>query len=389
MIRLLCALGIALLVSAAPARAADDFVLPTILPITGNAAFIGKARQATLQLVEGLVNQDGGINGHPLRIEFHDDQSTPQVTVQITNSIQASHPSAMLGASITGTCSAQMPLLTRAGPVAYCFSPGVHPPKGSYMFSVGVDTHEQIIVLFRAMQQRGWHRIAVITSTDATGQEVDEVFGALTGMPEFKDMEIVSASRFNLNDVTVAAQIERIKDSHPDALIAWTTGTAVAGIFKGLLQAGLDIPVVTSNGNMSNDVMRQFADFLPHTLLISSSVFAQHDGLFTLDPRVEARQKVYYDTMRKAGLPIDYLSAAVWDSTFLLVDVLRRLGVQATAAQVRDDIAGQSDFAGINGVYDFTRVPQRGLDASDCVIWRWDAPHQAWVAFSKPGGAKL
>jgi len=98
---------------------------------------------------------------------------------------------------------------------------------------------------------------------------------------------------------------------------------------------------------------------------------------------------VYYDTMRKAGLPIDYLSAAVWDSTFLLVDVLRRLGVQATAAQVRDDIAGQSDFAGINGVYDFTRVPQRGLDASDCVIWRWDAPHQAWVAFSKPGGAKL
>ena len=282
-----------------------------------------------------------------------------------------------------------MPLLTHAGPVAFCFSPGVHPPKGSYMFSVGIDTHEQIIVLFRTMQQHGWHRIAVLTSTDATGQEVEEAFSGITSNPEFKDMQIVSHTRFNLNDVTVAAQIERIKDSHPDALIAWTTGTAVAGIFKGLLQAGLDIPVATSNGNMSDKVMRQFADFLPHTLLIGSSVFAPHDGLFTLDPRVEARQKVYYDTMRKAGLPIDYLSAAVWDSTFLLVDALRRLGVQATAAQLRDDIAGQRNFAGINGVYDFTRVPQRGLDASDCVIWRWDAPHQTWAAFSRPGGAKL
>ena len=40
-------------------------------------------------------------------------------------------------------------------------------------------------------------------------------------------------------------------------------------------------------------------------------------------------------------------------------------------------------------IYDFKRVPQRGLDASDCVIWRWDAPSQAWVAFSKPGGASL
>jgi branched-chain amino acid transport system substrate-binding protein len=52
-------------------------------------------------------------------------------------------------------------------------------------------------------------------------------------------------------------------------------------------------------------------------------------------------------------------------------------------------LAGQTAWAGINGLYDFTRNPQRGLDAKDGVISRWDAKDARWVPVSLPGGKPL
>jgi branched-chain amino acid transport system substrate-binding protein len=386
----LCALLLAALalLPTIPAHA-QDHVIPVILPMSGNAAFIGQARRTTLELMQQMVNQTGGIDGHQLRFEFHDDQTTPQVTVQITNEVMASHPSVLLGSSITGMCNAEMPLVGRNGPFTYCFSPGVHPPEGNYMVSAGVDTHEQMRALFRYFHAHGLTRIATISSTDATGQEIEDAFDSLVKLPDMAGMEIVARTRFNLNDVSVSAQLGRIQAAQPQAMIAWTTGTAVAGIFKGMIQLGLDVPVATSNGNMSNAVMHQFQSFLPKQLLIPSPIFLPHEGLYQLDPRVEAKQAQYYEIMRKAGLPIDYLSAAVWDSTLLVVDALHQKGETATASQVHDYIANLTDFAGISGLYDFKRTPQRGLDVSNAAVNRWDAARDAWVPVSAPGGLPL
>ena len=62
---------------------------------------------------------------------------------------------------------------------------------------------------------------------------------------------MVERAHFNPGDVSVAAQIETIRGAKPQALVAWTTGTALATILKGIVQAGLDIPVATTDGNMS------------------------------------------------------------------------------------------------------------------------------------------
>ena len=66
--------------------------------------------------------------------------------------------------SIVAMCSAELPLL-RNGPFDYCFSPGMHPQPGSYMFSIGVDTRDLIQAVFRFLRESGITRIATITST--------------------------------------------------------------------------------------------------------------------------------------------------------------------------------------------------------------------------------
>ena len=64
-----------------------------------------------------------------------------------------------------------------------------------------------------------------------------------------RDVTVVDRAHFNITDVSVAAQIEHIKEANPQALLAWSSGSPIATVFKGIAQAGLDIPVATANSN--------------------------------------------------------------------------------------------------------------------------------------------
>ena len=73
----------------------------------------------------------------------------------------------------------------------------------------------------------------------------------------------------------------------------------------------------------------------------------------------------------------------------IVIDALRHLGTKATATQVRDYIEKLHDFAGVNGMYDFRRGDQRGLDPDSSVMVVWDKPDGKFVTVSKPGGQPL
>jgi len=166
--RALAVLACASLLAVFGAHAADPYKINVILPLTGGAAFLGKGEQQTLQLLQSTVNREGGISGQPLEFVFHDDQTNPQITVQIANGILAEKPAVMLGSSIVAMCNAMAPLL-KEGPFDYCLSPGVHPAPGSYQYSTSADTHALIEALVRYFRSSGKAKIAFMTSTDASG----------------------------------------------------------------------------------------------------------------------------------------------------------------------------------------------------------------------------
>jgi branched-chain amino acid transport system substrate-binding protein len=81
-------------------------------------------------------------------------------------------------------------------------------------------------VQLRYFHERGFKRIAVLSSTDATGQAFDNMIAVARAMPEFKDVTFVSYEHFNLNDVSVTAQVARIKAQAPQALMTFSVGPA-------------------------------------------------------------------------------------------------------------------------------------------------------------------
>src|ERR1700679_1298187 len=111
---------------------------------------------------------------------------------------------------------------------------------------------------------------------------------AVMGRREIKHLTLIDREHFNPTDLSVAAQIERIRASAAQAVIAGVTGSAAATILRGMVQAGLDIAVAPTGGHEVFAVMQQWKDFLPKGLVMASSVFPEHDGVWKLDPRVEA-----------------------------------------------------------------------------------------------------
>jgi len=85
----------------------------------------------------------------------------------------------------------------------------------------------------------------------------------------------------------------------------------------------------------------------------------------------------------------DVASALAWDPAMIVIDALRKLGPDATAVQLRDYIAQLKGFAGIDGIYDFTREAQRGLNLENAVVTLWDPGKKSWIPVSAPTGVPL
>ena len=172
------------------------------------------------------------------------------------------------------------------------------------------------------------------------------------------------------------------------AAIAWSTGSAVGTLFKAITAAGLDVPVGTTNGNMTYAQMQAFAAFLPRELYIPSAEWPPHPGR-SLPPAVEAAQARFFGAFQAAGLKPDASSTFSWDPAMLVVAALRDVGPDATPDALRDRLSRTKDAAGVNGLYDMARLPQRGLDIGSVVVTRWDAAAGAWQVVSQPRGKPL
>jgi hypothetical protein len=236
---------------------ASPYEINVILALTGAAAFIGTSEQKSLQLLEALTNKAGGIKGRPISFVIADDQSNPQVTVQLANQLIAKNVPVILGPTYTATCLAVGPLV-KTGPVDYCFSPSISPPAGSFQYSSTVSTRDDARALLHYYRDHGWTKIALITSTDASGQQFEGYFDAALKLPENAAMTAVTHEHFNPADLNITAQAERIKASGAQAMIGWTAGTPTGTLLRGLHDAGIDIPVASGNGNMIHAQLVQY-----------------------------------------------------------------------------------------------------------------------------------
>lgn len=382
-------LSLLLIVALVPlgARAAGEpVVVPVVLSTSGPFALIGKQQQTSLEALMATVNAGGGIGGRPLRFDFLDDGSTAANSVEITSRLVTQKVPVMIGPSFVATCRAVAPLVVN-GPVQYCMSPAGPTPQNGFSFVGGFSNADSVRVNLNYLRQRGWDRIAMLTPVDATGQEGEQDFNTGLALPENSGLTIVAREHFNITDISVGAQLARIQAAKPDVLIVWTTGAPLGNVLNGMKEAGVNLPVFTSWGNISYTAMDQFGNLAPAA------------GLYFTGPRFlaaallrgsdRAAVDTFVHAMDAAHVRPDAVLATEWDVGLVVVDALRHLDPNPTADQVRRYIESIHGLPGAASSFDFRDGSQRGITATTIVVARWDPTAKKFVAVSAPGGGPL
>lgn len=371
-----------------PAGAAGDAVeIPILVSETGPFAFIGKSEAASLRALEAAVNKSGGIKGRPLRFDIEDAQSNPQVALQLATQLMAKKPTVIMGPELGAGVNAIAPI-TKSDTVLYCYAPSIHPPAGSYVFSSGVSTTDLIFAGMRYLRSKGIHKIGVIATTDATGQDqLDQVENALRA-PENAALSIVANERYAISDLNVSAQVARIKAAGAEALFVGTTGTGFGTALHAVADVGLQIPVMTNAGNIIRAQMAAYAAFLPKDLYFTGFRFLEHS--IARNGPVKDAQTAFLAALKAQGVTRPDLGYNMaWDSTSVVVSAYRTFGPDMTAAQLHDYLEGLHGFAGTNGMMDYRDGSQRGIGLDAVVILRWNSAKDDWDPVSEAGGLPL
>jgi branched-chain amino acid transport system substrate-binding protein len=369
------------------ASAADPYQINTILSLTGNIAFVGSTQMQTLKALETQVNAAGGIRGRPLAFVFADDQSSAQAAVQLAHELIAKNVPIILGSSGPTACGAMAPLVAANGPVLYCLANGGDVVPGSYEFFTLMSYESQLAVAVRYFRERGLRRLAYIFATDAGGQGAEKALLTALTLPENKSIELVAQQHFSTGDASTAAQMARIQGEKPDALVAWATGGPAATLFRGARDIGLDVPTVSSPGNLTGAFLKQYASLLPPQLIFPAVPYYASGA--PTDPATKAAVAKLTSALEATGTEPDMIAISAWDPAMLLVDALRTLGLDASAPSLRTHLGNLRGWVGADGVYDFHATPQRGIGESNVVMVHWDVQRGSGMAVSNFGGVPL
>jgi branched-chain amino acid transport system substrate-binding protein len=373
------------LLSSARAAEPEPYELNAILSLSGTAAESGGEEAESLRTLAAVVNKAGGIRGRPLKFVIADDGSSPQVAVQLVNAVIAKKAPVFLGSSVTGTCSAMAPLVSATAPVMYCFAPGLNPPAGSYAFTASVNAYNLVKMVLNYARARGWNRIALLMTTDATGQELDRQFANVLAEPENRGISAVAHEHFTAADISVTAQVARIKALDPQMLVIWSIGTPFGTALRGVHDVGLQVPIMASAGDMTYAQMTQYAPFLTNETYFPATAAAIPAGMAPAGPVREAQER-FFSALHAAGIHPSFPHNLAWDPGMLIVGALRKIGPSATATQIRDYIENTHGLVGIDGVYDFSDGSQRGVSLNAARLYKWDAAKKDFVQVARGNG---
>jgi len=241
--------------------------------------------------------------------------------------------------------------------------------------------------VYKFLRLRGYTRIGIISATDATGQVSDQLSQAALARPENSTLSVAAFEHFNPTDISVSAQVARIKAGGAQAVVCFATGSGFGNVLHALNDAGLNVPVVTSAVNMNHTQLEQYESFLPKEVVFNTALFYARD-LVRGGP-LRAAIDEFYAGYRAAGIVPSPESSLSWDPAKIVVAALRALGPDATGDQIAEYIAQLHDFAGASGIYDFRSGDHHGLTDAALIFVKWQPAQKSFAVVTRPGGSPL
>lgn len=363
-----------LLCSAAlQAVAAEPIKLGAFFALSGPAANIGTPTKLVAQMVVDKINKEGGINGRPIELIVGDTESDPAKAAVIAKKfIFSDKVAAIIGPTSTAEGMSVKKIVEEAGIPIFMTVGGDPVIMGgnfgayTYIFKSPQRSSTAARKLYGYLKAKGLTKVALFTASDSFGKDG---LGWLEKLaPEF-GITFTAKESFGPSDTDMTAQLTKIKNSAPQAIVTWTIGPVGSIVAKNKAQLGISIPLFQCHGLPDPKYIElagkaSEGDRMPATKLMVG------DSLPNSDPQKKVIAEfthLYRDVyIHDKDFPINTHSGYAWDAITIVANAMKKAGTDPKA--LRAAIEETKAYVGVSGVYNLTPEDHNGLDVDSLVM---------------------
>jgi branched-chain amino acid transport system substrate-binding protein len=355
------------------AAAEDAIKIGAFFDLSGPASFIGTPTKLVATMAVDKINKEGGVNGRPIELIIGDTEGDPAKAVNIAKKfIYKDKVAAIIGPTRTGTGMAVKRII-HGGKVPTFMTVGGDPvimggPKlGPYDWVFKSPQRSSVAVkrLYMYLQEKGLTTIALLTASDGFGKDGSRWLTKLA--PQF-GLKVVAAESFGPRDTDMTAQLTKVKNAGPQAIVVWTIGPAGSIVSKNKAQLGIGLPLFQCHG-LPDPKYIELAGSAAEGDRMPATKLMVVDELPDADPQ-KAVIKEFVSLYNQSGFdrqfPINTHSGYAWDAIMMVAEAMKKTGTKA--GDLRAAIERTSGYVGISGVYTLTPEDHNGLDVDSMVV---------------------
>ncbi|HHW46817.1 MAG TPA: ABC transporter substrate-binding protein [Clostridiales bacterium] len=300
--------------------AKNEFLIGGIGPLTGSAATYGTSVKNAAQLAIDEINENGGVNGMLLKLNFQDDANNPEKAVNAYNTLMDAGMKVLLGTVTSQPCIAVVEESHKDGILQIT-------PSGSAVDCIKYDNAFRICFNDPDQGTASATYIAENLDVKKIGVIYDKsnvystgIFEKFKAAAKEKGLEIVSEQAFtDQSNTDFSVQLQNIRESGAELIFIPVYYQEAAYILTQANQAGMSIPFFGCDG--LDGIIPQLGD----NAQIAEGVMLLTP--FAADAQDEKTQKFVKAYKEKYGSIPDQFAADAYDGIYTIAEAIKKAGV--------------------------------------------------------------
>jgi ABC-type branched-subunit amino acid transport system substrate-binding protein len=213
-----------------------------------------------LKAWQAYVNDTGGIDGHPVDLQFCDSQTS--VTAATTCASQVASDGIVIENGLTGEMNAAAAILQQEGKVDITVTPTENPPSGSNLFQASPGLATGVATILQTAKANHITNVGLVTDNSASGTfEVGAFTKTAPGYGvTFEDQTLPTGS------VDATIQVSKLQADHVGLLYVGTLGASADVVVEAAKTEGVTVPIVVNAGNVNDEFLRSIANAMPNQI---------------------------------------------------------------------------------------------------------------------------
>jgi branched-chain amino acid transport system substrate-binding protein len=361
------------------AAGGEPYLIGLIAGTTGAYGSTGVATVNGAQMAVDKINAAGGVDGHPLKLDPHNDDASATVSGQLYEKLIAAGAIAIAGSPDTGPVTAQLAIRHKFPTIGVVDDGGltVNPdgpttPPNPWVFDFGLNTFAWGEKIGEYALKHCPDGLAVLHDPSTYGQ------GGLFGIKLAYDKagkKIAIDHPITENWSTGATtglmpEVNAMKSASVKCVDAWLTPQDQAAYVQDLHSAGYDAMVFGNDETNADDTFSKLAGDIANGTVSAVLTSDLHPS-----PELAAFREEYKKKFNTEATPFAETS---YDSIMMLAQVIKD-AKSTKPADLQKGFNSVQGFKGITGDLGFTEKNHITINAAQLTLVKYDAASKEWV----------